>query len=189
MAAARKVAAYYGVRLLEQDIAGIMSYSNCSLLAASSEAIEHKSYAQQLAEHGEGTVATYVPFRNGLLISAAAAIAISLGADAICYGAHADDAAGRAYPDCTPEFYAAMDTAIYEGSGKLCHLEAPLLNKNKAQIVELGLNLGAPYQYTWSCYEAATGRAANAAPASTGPMPLRPTAVDDPALISKTHPF
>ena len=72
MAAARKVAAYYGVRLLEQDIAGIMSYSNCSLLAASSEAIEHKSYAQQLAEHGEGTVATYVPFRNGLLISAAA---------------------------------------------------------------------------------------------------------------------
>ena len=84
MAAARKVAAYYGVRLLEQDIAGIMSYSNCSLLAASSEAIEHKSYAQQLAEHGEGTVATYVPFRNGLLISAAAAIAISLGADAIC---------------------------------------------------------------------------------------------------------
>ena len=46
-----------------------------------------------------------------------------------------------------------MDTAIYEGSGKLCHLEAPLLNKNKAQIVELGLNLGAPYQYTWSCYE------------------------------------
>ena len=37
MAAARKVAAYYGVRLLEQDIAGIMSYSNCSLLAASSE--------------------------------------------------------------------------------------------------------------------------------------------------------
>ena len=45
--------------------------------------------------HGEGTVATYVPFRNGLLISAAAAIAISLGADAICYGAHADDAAHR----------------------------------------------------------------------------------------------
>ena len=68
MAAARKVAAYYGVRLLEQDIAGIMSYSNCSLLAASSEAIEHKSYAQQLAEHGEGTVATYVPFRNGHFI-------------------------------------------------------------------------------------------------------------------------
>ena len=76
MAAARKVAAHYGVRLLEQDIAGIMSYSNCSLLANSSAAIEHKSYADQLAEHGEGTVATYVPFRNGLLISAAAAIAI-----------------------------------------------------------------------------------------------------------------
>ena len=182
MAAARKVAAYYGVRLLEQDIAGIMSYSNCSLLAASSEAIEHKSYAQQLAEHGEGTVATYVPFRNGLLISAAAAIAISLGADAICYGAHADDAAGRAYPDCTPEFYAAMDTAIYEGSGKLCHLEAPLLNKNKAQIVELGLNLGAPYQYTWSCYEGGDRPCGECGTCIDRANAFKANGVDDPAL-------
>ena len=174
--------AYYGVRLLEQDIAGIMSYSNCSLLAASSEAIEHKSYAQQLAEHGEGTVATYVPFRNGLLISAAAAIAISLGADAICYGAHADDAAGRAYPDCTPEFYAAMDTAIYEGSGKLCHLEAPLLNKNKAQIVELGLNLGAPYQYTWSCYEGGDRPCGECGTCIDRANAFKANGVDDPAL-------
>ena len=182
MAAARKVAAYYGVRLLEHDIAGIMSYSNCSLLAASSEAIEHKSYAQQLAEHGEGTVATYVPFRNGLLISVAAAITISLGADAICYGAHADDAAGRAYPDCTPEFYAAMDTAIYEGSGKLCHLEAPLLNKNKAQIVELGLNLGAPYQYTWSCYEGGDRPCGECGTCIDRANAFKANGVDDPAL-------
>ena len=153
MAAARKVAAYYGVRLLEQDIAGIMSYSNCSLLAASSEAIEHKSYAQQLAEHGEGTVATYVPFRNGLLISAAAAIAISLGADAICYGAHADDAAGRAYPDCTPEFVDAMRKAILEGTGGQLTLRAPLIMFNKGEVVKAGLSLKVPYKFTWSCYE------------------------------------
>ena len=66
MAAARKVAAYYGVRLLEQDIAGIMSYSNCSLLAASSEAIEHKSYAQQLAEQQQRQDAHHKQDRPGL---------------------------------------------------------------------------------------------------------------------------
>lgn len=83
-----------------------------------------------------------------------------MGADAICYGAHADDAAGRAYPDCTPEFYAAMDTAIYEGSGKLCHLEAPLLNKNKAADSGAGTEAGAPYHIHWSCYEGGDSRAA-----------------------------
>lgn len=182
MAAARNVAAHYGVRLLEQDIAGIMSYSNCSLLAGSSEKIEHKSYAEQLAEHGEGTASTYVPFRNGLLISAAAAIAISLNADAICYGAHADDAAGRAYPDCTPEFYAAMDSAIYEGSGHICRLEAPLLHKNKTQVVELGLSLGAPYKYTWSCYEGGDKPCGECGTCIDRANAFKANGVDDPAL-------
>lgn len=182
MEAARKIAAHYNVRLLEQDIAGIMSYSNCSLLAGSSEEIEHKSYAQQISEHGEGTVATYVPFRNGLLISAAAAIAISLEADTICYGAHADDAAGRAYPDCTPEFYAAMDAAIYEGSGHLCHLEAPLLDKNKAQIVEMGIKLKAPYEYTWSCYEGADRPCGECGTCIDRANAFKSNGVDDPAL-------
>ncbi len=102
---------------------------------------------------GEGTVDTYVPFRNGLFLSFAAAVAVSVGAEVIYYGAHADDAAGRAYPDCTPEFETAMNTAIYEGSGRTCHLEAPLLSWNKAGVVKEGLRLGAPYELTWSCYE------------------------------------
>ena len=69
------------------------------------------------------------------------------------YGAHADDAAGRAYPDCTPEFEKAMHEAIYEGSGRTLHMETPLLNMTKAEVVALGLKLDAPYKYTWSCYE------------------------------------
>ena len=88
-----------------------------------------------------------------LELSFAAAIAVSVGAEVIYYGAHADDAAGRAYPDCTPEFETAMNTAIYEGSGRSCHLEAPLLSLNKAGVVKEGLRLGAPYELTWSCYE------------------------------------
>ena len=151
---ARKVAAYYGVAHREVDLSQAFSLSDSSLLQGSHKKIAAESYADQLAEKGgEGTVDTYVPFRNGLFLSFAAAIAVSVGAEVIYYGAHADDAAGRAYPDCTPEFETAMNTAIYEGSGRTCHLEAPLLSWNKAGVVKEGLRLGAPYELTWSCYE------------------------------------
>lgn len=152
--AARAVAAYYGVIHREADLAQAFALSDCSLLQNSPKAIRHASYAQQLAElGGEGTLETYVPFRNGLFLSYAAAAAVSVGAEVIYYGAHQDDAAGRAYPDCTPEFEEAMAAAIYEGSGRTCRLEAPLLHWNKAGVVREGLRLGAPYELTWSCYE------------------------------------
>jgi len=154
MQAAEKVARYYGVLRQEINLAGVYHWSDCPLLAHSDKPIKHETYAEQLKElGGTGTVTTYVPFRNGLLLSYSAAIAISVGTSAIYYGAHADDAAGRAYPDCTPEFVKAMDTAIYEGSGLICHLYAPLLDLNKAGVVKEGLQLGAPYALTWSCYE------------------------------------
>ncbi|WP_294001146.1 7-cyano-7-deazaguanine synthase QueC [uncultured Megasphaera sp.] len=153
--AARNVAAYYGVQQEEINLAQAFLHSDCPLLERNNDKeIAHMSYAEQLAQAGgEGTVETYVPFRNGLFLSFAAAVAVSVHAEVIYYGAHADDAAGRAYPDCTPEFEQAMNTAIYEGSGHTCHLEAPLLSWNKAGVVKEGLRLGAPYELTWSCYE------------------------------------
>lgn len=149
---AEKVASYYKVRHITQELSKVFFLSDCPLLSASTKKIRHQSYAEQLAEK-KGTVDTYVPFRNGLLLSFAAVIALSINASVIYYGAHADDAAGRAYPDCTPEFFKGMKTAIYEGSGGLCTIEAPLLFFNKAQVVKKGLELKAPYQFTWSCYE------------------------------------
>lgn len=151
--AAKKVAAYYGVRQMEINLADAFSKSDCPLISGNRD-IKHQSYAEQLKDlGGEGTVDTYVPFRNGLFLSYAAAVAISVGAEKVFYGAHADDAAGRAYPDCTPEFASAMDEAIYEGSGKKCSLHAPLIDLNKAQVVAKGIKLNAPYALTWSCYE------------------------------------
>ena len=151
---AKAIARYYEVDYQEIDLSEIMKFSNCSLLKHSTEEIKHQSYAEQLAElGGEGTVDTYVPFRNGLMLSTAASYALSVGATIIYYGAHADDSAGRAYPDCTPEFEQAMHTAIYEGSGRVLKMEAPLLNTNKAGVVKIGLELGVPYELTWSCYE------------------------------------
>ena len=71
----------------------------------------------------------------------------------IYYGAHADDAAGFAYPDCSEVFNKAMNEAIYEGSGHQLRIEAPFVNMNKAEVVKLGLELEVPYHLTWSCYE------------------------------------
>ena len=150
---AKKVVAHYGVDYIVQDLSSVMQYSNCSLLKHSTDEVEHSSYAEQIEKNGEGPVATYVPFRNGLMISCASAIALSFGASVIYYGAHADDATGSAYPDCSPQFWNAMNMAIYEGSGKQLQLEAPLLHMNKSQVVKKGLELGTPYKYTWSCYE------------------------------------
>ena len=115
--------------------------------------ISHKSYAEIIEQNGEGTVDTYVPFRNGLMLSQAAALAYSSTADEVWYGAHADDAAGAAYPDCTPAFYNYMDKAIYFGTGQKVHLNAPLIELNKSQVVAAGLKVNAPYELTRSCYE------------------------------------
>ena len=151
---AQAVADYYGVKLTILDLSPVFSGSNCSLLNHSSEEIEHRSYAEQLKGlGGTGTVNTYVPFRNGLMLSAAAAVAQSNGSDEIWYGAHKDDAAGRAYPDCTPEFVDYMGKAIYEGTGHEIKLVAPFINSNKADIVRQGLAMKVPYELTWSCYE------------------------------------
>ena len=152
--AAKKVAEYYGVQRMELDLSVIFAGSNCSLLKQSTEEIPLESYAQQIEEtHGERPVSTYVPFRNGLFLSSAASIALSHGCSKIMYGAHADDAAGAAYPDCSLDFVNAMNQAIYLGSGNQLTIEAPFVSLTKADVVKKGLELGVPYALTWSCYE------------------------------------
>lgn len=152
--AAKKVAEYYGVEHIEKDMCTVFTESSCSLLQGREAEIPHEAYAEQLAKRKDlAPVSTYVPFRNGLFIACAASIGLSLGCDRIYYGAHADDAAGRAYPDCSVEFHEAMKSAIWEGSGRQIQLCAPLINWSKTEVIEQGLIYGAPYDLTWSCYE------------------------------------
>ncbi|MEE1114810.1 MAG: 7-cyano-7-deazaguanine synthase QueC, partial [Eubacterium sp.] len=152
--AAKAVAEYYGIEQMFLDLSVIFQYSNCSLLQQSTDEIPEESYAEQIAENGgEKPVSTYVPFRNGLFLSAAASMALSRDCGVIYYGAHADDAAGFAYPDCSPVFNKAMSEAIWEGSGHQLKIEAPFVNISKAEVVKIGLELKAPYELTWSCYE------------------------------------
>ena len=151
--AARNVAKHYGIELTELDLSLIFKFSDCSLLTGSDKEIPKESYEEQLKKTDGSPVSTYVPFRNGLFLSSAAAIALSKDCGVIYYGAHSDDAAGNAYPDCSEKFNNAMNTAIYEGSGQQLKIEAPFVSLNKADVVKEGIRLNAPLELTWSCYE------------------------------------
>ncbi len=152
--AAEAVCRYYGVRQIFLDLAKIFQYSDSALLRQSDEEIPQESYGEQIKKTmGSRPVSTYVPFRNGLFLSSAASIALSFGCEVIYYGAHADDSAGAAYPDCSEAFNKAMNTAVYEGSGHLLRIEAPFVGITKADVVKEGLRLRVPYELTWSCYE------------------------------------
>ncbi len=151
--AARDVARYYHVEQRFLDLAAIFADSSCSLLAHSEKDIPKESYAEQLEQADTKLVSTYVPFRNGLFLSSAASMALSLECSVLYYGAHHDDWAGNAYPDCSREFVAAMNNAIREGTGGELHMEAPFVEWSKADIVKKGLELNVPYELTWSCYE------------------------------------
>ncbi len=100
----------------------------------------------------EGVSPTYVPFRNGLLISYTAGIAQATGCSSIYFGAHAEDAQNWAYPDCTPEFIGAMANAVYIGTYHQVRLVTPLEWLTKDQIVVMGSALRVPFAMTWSCY-------------------------------------
>lgn len=156
---AENIAKHYGVRHTTIDLTSIMQFSNCPLLANSTEEIRHESYADQIKHDGEGMVRTYVPFRNGLLLSSVAAIAMSLVESEhydigyVFLGAHADDAAGEAYADCSSNFIDAMNWAIKKGTYGKVEVMAPFVLYTKKDIVNTGLSLGVPYELTWSCYE------------------------------------
>jgi 7-cyano-7-deazaguanine synthase len=111
----------------------------------------HATYADLMA--AEGPSPTVVPFRNANLIALATARAIQVGAEAVYFGAHAEDAHHWAYPDCTPEFIGAMAAAVFIGSYRAVRLVTPLEWLTKAEVCAEGLRLGAPYHLTLSCYE------------------------------------
>lgn len=151
--ASEKVAEFYGVEYRTLDLGEIFKDSSCTLLEGAAEEIPHEEYSEQLKKTGGAPVSTYVPFRNGLFLSSAASVALSLGCSEIYYGAHADDAAGNAYPDTSIAFNNAISEAIRLGSGNELQIVAPFIDKTKAEVVATGTSIGVPFELTWSCYE------------------------------------
>ncbi|MBR4900789.1 MAG: 7-cyano-7-deazaguanine synthase [Victivallales bacterium] len=182
--AAHAVAQYYGVHQYEFDLSSILRFSNCALLDGSTQAISHATYGEQVAENG-CKVATYVPFRNGLMLSTAASLAQSIYENDNCdlyLGAHADDAAGNAYADCSVPFLEHIGQAISIGTYDHVHLIAPFAQLNKAAVVARGLELKAPYHLTWSCYEGGEQPCGECATCRDRAAAFAANGVPDPAL-------
>ena len=95
---------------------------------------------------------TYVPFRNAHFLSVAVSWAEVLGATKIYIGAVEPDSSG--YPDCRPEYYSAFNEVVRTGTRDgTIQIVTPLIAMRKHQIVRLGLELNAPFDLTWSCYQ------------------------------------
>ncbi|MHC1626834.1 MAG: 7-cyano-7-deazaguanine synthase QueC [Methanoculleaceae archaeon] len=105
------------------------------------------------ATSASGVPDTYVPFRNGVLLSVATSYAEARGAEAIYIAVQSVDYAG--YPDCRPSFIQAFQRVIDEGTAPDTRimLKTPFIGLNKEQILRRGLELGVPYELTWSCYQ------------------------------------
>jgi 7-cyano-7-deazaguanine synthase len=100
---------------------------------------------------GQAIPVTYVPFRNAHFLSVAVSWAEVLGATQVYIGAVEQDSSG--YPDCRPAYYRAFNEVARLGTkdGRI-EIVTPLIQLRKAEIVRLGLELGAPFDLTWSCY-------------------------------------
>lgn len=115
------------------------------------------------AERRGGIPSTYVPARNTIFLSLALAYAETVKADAIYIGANVLDYSG--YPDCRSEYLQAFERVARLGTkmgveGRGIEIRAPLLTLGKAEIIRLGVSLGAPLHLTHSCYDPAAGGAA-----------------------------
>ena len=101
----------------------------------------------------EGVPVTYVPFRNGIFLSMAAAVAEKEGAELISIGVVEEDSSG--YPDCRENYIKSMQNAINLGTKDETNIEIkmPLVHLKKSQIVQEALKLNVPLELTWSCYK------------------------------------
>jgi 7-cyano-7-deazaguanine synthase len=125
---------------------------NDSLRAIGGSALTDETIAVPTSHSiGQDVPVTYVPFRNAHFLSVAVSWAEVLGAEKIFIGAVEQDSSG--YPDCRPAYYDAFNRVIKTGTkdGNI-EIVTPLIALRKAEIVRLGLELGAPFDLTWSCY-------------------------------------
>ncbi|WP_435125569.1 7-cyano-7-deazaguanine synthase QueC [Halobaculum sp. D14] len=102
----------------------------------------------------EEVPSSYVPFRNANLLAMAVSLAEANGCAAVYMGAHSEDFSG--YPDCRPEFFEAFEAMVDVGTKPETDVavEAPFAEWSKTDVVERGVDLGVPFEHTWSCYRA-----------------------------------
>ena len=149
LAAAAQIIKKLGVKQYTLDLTGFGNSVTSALTTPDIEVPDGTYNPDNMA-------ATVVPGRNAVFLSAAAGLASSKTTDGeeivIVTATHGGD--HELYPDCRPEFIAAMNKALRLGSG--AGVWAPFSDKTKAEIVEIGTDAGAPLELTWSCYKGGT---------------------------------
>ncbi len=145
-----EIADFYNVR--ERFVIRLDSLAQIGGSALTDDTIAVPESGESLAPSA-GIPVTYVPFRNAHLLAAAVSWAEVIGATAIFIGAVEEDSSG--YPDCRPAFYRAFEQVIREGTRPETHIRiaTPVIGMSKSQIVRRGVELGAPLDRTWSCYQ------------------------------------
>jgi 7-cyano-7-deazaguanine synthase len=105
------------------------------------------------AAHGTAIPVTYVPFRNAHFLSVGVSWAEAIGASAVYIGAVAEDSSG--YPDCRAEYYEVFQQLVRVGTRPETQIEivTPVIRMKKNEIIRRGIELGAPLNLTWSCYQ------------------------------------
>ncbi len=144
-----EIAQYY--RILPQRQL-IVPFGHLSLIGGSS-LIGMEQSIPEGDLHRQGVPSTYVPFRNGHLLSTATSWAEVLGASRIYVGFVQEDSSG--YPDCTETFLKSFEKTAEIGTKPETQLtfHAPLLHQSKREIILWGDKLKAPFHLTWSCYQ------------------------------------
>ncbi len=145
-----EIANFYGTR--ERLVVRLDAFRQIGGSALTDLEIKVPESGEALAPQA-GIPVTYVPFRNAHFLSAAVSWAEVIGAKAIYIGAVAEDSSG--YPDCRPQYYKAFQALIREGTRPETHIEifTPVIAMRKSEIIHRGIELKAPLELTWSCYQ------------------------------------
>lgn len=171
LACARHHCAKLGIELIVIDLSFIGENFSSSLLAGA-EAIPEGEY------NFESMKSTVVPFRNGIMLSAAAGLAESRGLARVMIANHAGDHA--LYPDCRDSFIKAMAAAISEGTYEHIRLFAPYTMLTKADIARHGKALGIDYSKTYSCYKGGERHCGRCGTCTERREAMREAGIEDP---------
>ncbi|MDE6692428.1 MAG: 7-cyano-7-deazaguanine synthase QueC [Muribaculaceae bacterium] len=162
-----------GIELVVVNLDFVGKLFNSSLLSGA-DAIPEGNY------DSENMKSTVVPFRNGIMLAAAAGLAESRSLAAVMIANHSGDHA--IYPDCRPGFVKAMAAAVAEGTYEHIRLEAPYTDITKTQIAMRGKKLGVDYAHTYSCYKGGEKHCGKCGTCCERREALREAGIDDPTV-------
>ncbi len=147
---AAKVCEALGIEHLVLELPWLREITTTALVAES-EALPELSREELDSERAEESARqVWVPNRNGVFVNIAASFAEALSCDAIVVGFDAEEAA--TFPDNSREYVEAANRALRYSTLSKVKIYAPLIEKSKSEIARLGFEVGAPLEWSWSCY-------------------------------------